>query len=144
MFRILQNNDGCHVGSQVLYMTNASTSVINTQRAVDVSSQCEKVIDYFEGGSLGARKAAYVAIGGFDERFVGYGMEDCEFFNRLAAHGKFFNQRTIKMVHLWHDHANDWATAHKRNKEYMATIKDKPFIMRSHELNAAWNRKYLD
>jgi GT2 family glycosyltransferase len=142
MFRLLQDNDGCHVGKQVLYMRKDSTSIINTQHVVDTSGVCERVVDYFEGGSVGIHKSTFVAIGGFDEAFVGYGMEDCEFFRRLSSHGKFFNQRTVKMVHLWHEHAGDWQSAHQRNKAYMQTIQAKPPSIHAQELSVAWARKY--
>lgn len=142
VYRILQTHNGCHIGRQVLYMNRSSTSAINHHYVVDVSKECERVVDYFEGGSLGARKAAYIAAGGFDEAFVGYGVEDCEFFERFAAYGNFYNQRTAKMVHLWHDRSGDWHGAHSRNKAYMATIAGKPYSARSQELNAAYLRKY--
>lgn len=142
MFRLLQSHNGCHIGKQVLYMNRTSTSAINTQYVVDTTKECERVVDYFEGGSLGARKSVYVSAGGFDEGFVGYGVEDCEFFERLAAYGNFYNQRTAKMVHLWHDRSGDWEASHKKNKAYMASIKNQPFAARSQELSAVWLRKY--
>ena len=140
--RILQSHNACHIGKQVLYMNRTSTSAINTQYVVDTSKECERVVDYFEGGSLAVRKPIYIAAGGFDERFVGYGVEDCEFFERLAAYGNFFNTRTIKMVHLWHDRQGGWDADHKRNKNYMVSIKGKPFSQRSQELSEIWIKKY--
>lgn len=142
MYKLLQTYNGCHIGRQVLYMNRASTSAINHHYVVDPSKECERVVDYFEGGSLGARKAAYIAAGGFDEGFVGYGVEDCEFFERLRAYGNFYNERSAKMIHLWHDRSGDWHHAHARNKAYMATVAHIPYPARSQELSAAFIRKY--
>lgn len=142
MFRLLQTYNACHIGKQVLYMSRTSTSAINSQYFVDPSRECERVVDYFEGGSLGVRKSAYIGAGGFDEAFVGYGVEDCEFFERMAAYGNFYNQRSAKMVHLWHDRSGDWETSHRNNKTYMASVKHLSFAARSQELSAVWIRKY--
>lgn len=142
VFRILQTNTGCHIGKLVLYMSRSATSAINNQCVVDISKECERVVEYFEGGSLGVRKATYIAIGGFDETFVGYGVEDCEFFKRLEAYGNFHNMRAMNVVHLWHDRSGDWQASHTRNKTYMASIKNKPYSSRYQELNAAWAKKY--
>jgi GT2 family glycosyltransferase len=112
---ILDHAPACHIGKTVTYATENSTQLINIHKSVGVP-ECERVVGYFEGGSLAANKDAYWAIGGFNEDFYGYGCEDCEFFARLASLTNFVNERTYGFLHLWHPRADNWHTHHNANK----------------------------
>ena len=46
-----------------------------------------KIVQNLKGGSIAATRDAYIAIGGFDEDFVGWGGEDLEFWERARAYG---------------------------------------------------------
>jgi len=61
----------------------------------------ERVRQNWRGGTLAIRKKAFEAIGGFDERFVGWGGEDIEFYDRcrLLKQQRF---GYLPFVHLWH------------------------------------------
>lgn len=142
VFKSLQQHNACHIGKQVLYLNKISTARVNVDFVVDMSHHVERVVEYFEGGSICMRKSVYVAIGGFDENFVGYGVEDCEFFERLKSYGNFNDSRSVKMVHLWHDRSGDWHDSHKRNKAYMASVQHLGFPNRIQDLNAAYLKKY--
>jgi GT2 family glycosyltransferase len=122
--KTLQSHNGCHIGKQVLYLTQQSSTEVNDSQHVDKGKHCDKVVDYFVGGSLAAKKSTYMSIGGFDENFVGYGLEDVEFFDRLEEFGSFFNERSVDMVHLWHDRSGDWKACHDNNKKYMNSIEN--------------------
>jgi len=53
------------------------------------------------GGSFSASKEAYFEIGGFDERFVGWGGEDNEFWERAQTR-KLWPYTFLPIIHLWH------------------------------------------
>ena len=53
------------------------------------------------GGSLGVSSFGFNAIGGFDERFVGWGGEDNEFWER-ASTLNVYNFSYLPLIHLWH------------------------------------------
>lgn len=54
------------------------------------------------GGSFGAGRKAYFDIGGFDERFIGWGGEDNEFWER-AQTKKVYPYGYLPLVHCWHE-----------------------------------------
>jgi GT2 family glycosyltransferase len=141
--KILDNYDSCHIGKQVLYLTLSSTNEVNQQQSLAHNKQCENAIDYFEGGSLAINKSAYIKIGGFDERFVGYGVEDCEFYQRIKECTKFSESRTVTMVHLWHDRTPGWDVLHKNNKNYFADIQSRFNLKeRCDILNGLFSKRY--
>jgi predicted glycosyltransferase involved in capsule biosynthesis len=53
------------------------------------------------GGSIAITRAAYLAIGGMDEGFVGWGGEDNEFWER-AQTLRVWSYGCLPYVHLWH------------------------------------------
>lgn len=142
IYRQLQTTDACHIGKQVLYLTQNASTEVNTTQHVDKDKHCDKVVDYFVGGSLAAKKTAYISVGGFDENFVGYGVEDVEFFNRLKALGSFFDERSVDMVHLWHDRSPNWQQCHNNNKRYMASVENRSWQERWTTLSGQLRSKY--
>jgi hypothetical protein len=60
------------------------------------------IVQNLKGGSIAATKDAYLAIGGFDEDFVGWGGEDLEFWERARAYGRVYEFGYLPIVHLWH------------------------------------------
>jgi glycosyltransferase involved in cell wall biosynthesis len=58
--------------------------------------------DYFTGGSIGFTKDAFYKIGGMNEKFVGYGSEDCEFWTRISTLCKLHESRDAPLLHLNH------------------------------------------
>jgi hypothetical protein len=60
------------------------------------------IVQNLKGGSIAATKDAYLAIGGFDEDFVGWGGEDLEFWERARAYGEVYEYGYLPIVHLWH------------------------------------------
>jgi predicted glycosyltransferase involved in capsule biosynthesis len=53
------------------------------------------------GGSFGACKKSFLEVGGFDERFVGWGGEDNEFWER-ALTKLTWEYGYLPILHLWH------------------------------------------
>lgn len=119
---IMQSADGCHIGAKVLYLTRESTNAINEQHKATKGMNCEHAVDYFEGGSLAVKKSIYKQIGGFDENFIGYGVEDCEFYDRLKKCTQFKEDRYITMIHLWHGRVPGWEERHRANREYLQKL----------------------
>lgn len=141
--KILSDHEACHIGQQVLYLTAPSTLEVNKQKSITKDKKCDHIVDYFEGGSLGIRRGSYVKIGGFDEKFVGYGVEDCEFFQRMCKQTKFYDTRSVKMVHLWHDRTPGWEDRHKINKAYLIEMQNRYTLPeRCDQLRELLTRRY--
>lgn len=119
---LLSKYDGVHIGSKVLYLTQDSSNNVIQNGIILESSACERAVDYFEGGSLACTKRGYCKIGGFNEMFEGYGVEDCDFFTRLKNFTIFHNTRTEDFVHLWHGRSEGWELCHRKNKRIMDQI----------------------
>ena len=73
MFNHLHNHPGVHVGKNVLYLSRPSCDLLYRTARLEKKYIAERSVGYFEGGSLGCRLGTYFEIGGFNERFVGYG-----------------------------------------------------------------------
>jgi hypothetical protein len=54
------------------------------------------------GASIVARRSAYLAVGGFDQAFVGWGGEDNEFWERAEVGGKASRFGYLPFIHLFH------------------------------------------
>ena len=108
MDSLLDSHTGAHVGNKVIYFSQQSTSKICKSFHVDPSLEAERVVDYFEGGSIGCTVDAYKEIGGFCERYEGWGCEDCDFFHRLKSLATFYNVRSIDLFHMWHSRPAGW------------------------------------
>jgi len=67
----------------------------------------ENVMGYYFGGCT---KELYLRMGGKDERFVGFGAEDIDFFGRLSRAGILhFIHNEIVAIHLYHEGAPRYA-----------------------------------
>lgn len=116
VYDALQDYESCHLGSKVLYTTRESAQEINDSHAVSVRTECDRVVGYFEGGSLACTKAAYWKVGGFNEDYKGYGCEDCDFYARLSGGSNWLERRTYNLLHLWHSRTAGWEEHHNANK----------------------------
>jgi GT2 family glycosyltransferase len=116
----LDTHSGIHLGRQVYYLNRSSTDRLNSTKKLLPNYNCERVVDYFEGGSLGCHKDLYFEIGGFNEEFIGYGVEDCCFYRRLKDLSKFLEKRTFKFFHLWHNRTDGWEHFHNKNRALYA------------------------
>jgi GT2 family glycosyltransferase len=125
LHEILQSYEGCHVGKDLIYMDKNSTAEINRSARVIESMVSNKVVGYYEGGSLACTRRAYFACGGFLEDFIGYGCEDCNFFDRLKSGSKFYDARSETFIHLDHGRVAGWEQCHATNKRIHAALKAK-------------------
>jgi GT2 family glycosyltransferase len=117
IYGILENNESCHIGKTVIYATKDASREISKSGIVDHNSNCDRVVGYFEGGSLACHTNVYWNVGGFNEDFWGYGCEDCEFYSRLSSNSKWYEDRSVDFLHLWHGRVHGWHNHHKKNKE---------------------------
>jgi len=60
------------------------------------------VVQNLRGASIAASRRAYLAIGGFDEAFIGWGGEDNEFWERAEAGGRIYDFGYLPFIHLFH------------------------------------------
>ena len=145
---ILEESEACHIGNRVLYTTRDSTSNITNKEIVDDDVQCDRVVSYFEGGSLACRVSTYWLVGGFNEDYWGYGCEDCDFYWRLSNRSKWFGDRTLDLLHLWHPRVENWGVHHRTNKELEARIAqaglDGRVIMQHEQLRRNGYGEHLD
>lgn len=123
IYHLLDQYDGLHIGSKVIYFSEKSTKEIVRTQSIDKNKECVRAVVYFEGGSLACTKEAYFKCGGFNEIFEGYGIEDCDFFDRLKHHANFYNERSEDFVHLYHGRTSGWQQHHRRNKKIFQQLK---------------------
>ena len=84
----------------IFYLTESDTrSIFN---GAPLRDHITTIVQNLKGGSIAATKEAYLAIGGFDEDFVGWGGEDLEFWERARADGRVYEFGYLPIVHLWH------------------------------------------
>jgi predicted glycosyltransferase involved in capsule biosynthesis len=87
----------------VFYLAKEHSEKIMISEAVLLDNVPESVVQNLEaGGSFGISRDAYLAIGGFDESFVGWGGEDNEFWERAQTR-KVWPHGYLPVLHLWHE-----------------------------------------
>lgn len=123
VFNTLSNYDSCHICSTVYYTTQNSAKLFyedyNCQNVV-----CDRIVTYFEGGSLACKVSKYWDVGGFVEDYDGYGCEDCDFYARLKSTSGWLENRSINLLHLWHDRSDGWNLKHNANKKLLNQLND--------------------
>ena len=73
MCSLLDQYHGVHIGKSVLYLDEASTPNVIASQKMAIDHTLNRMVSYFEGGSLGCTFDTYCLIGGFNEDFIGYG-----------------------------------------------------------------------
>ena len=86
----------------IFYLDEMHSAEVKSKNRLDCSNLPESIMQNAEaGGSLAMARAAFLAIGGYDESFVGWGGEDNEFWER-AQTCRVWPYGYLPMVHLWH------------------------------------------
>jgi len=130
VFQTLAKYDSCHIGGRVIYSSKEATDLVNSSGVVDNNVKCDRVIGYFEGGSLASRTKAYWKVGAFNEDYYGYGCEDCDFYARLSAASNWLENRSFDFLHLWHGRVSGWEQHHKENRDLEAELSKLPIAER--------------
>lgn len=99
--RFVAGNQVINLKRFIFYLTQAHTREISQVGRISMKSPDFVLQNLTGGGSLAVETNAYFSIGGFDERFVGWGGEDVEFWGR-AQTLKVFNFGYLPIIHLWH------------------------------------------
>jgi len=87
----------------IFYLNRQSSEKIAGTHSINVNVGLEAIVQNLIGGaSLSISRSAYWGIGGFDERFVGWGFEDLEFMHRADTLKKY-PYDYLPFVHLWHE-----------------------------------------
>lgn len=123
IWNILEHAESCHIGGKVLYTDKKSCEMINKMGIVSNDVRCERVVGYFEGGSLACTKRAFWRCGGFNEDYWGYGCEDCDFYIRLLEYTNWHEDRCYNLIHLWHSRVGGWNDHHDVNKAIETNLK---------------------
>lgn len=129
---LLDSYDACHIGKSVIYATRAATDVITASGAVAPGVEFERVVGYYEGGSLACDVDTYWRVGGFNQDFESYGCEDCDFYARLSNATAWYGERTVDLLHLWHSRIPGWEVHHAKNKALEQALSPKTIADRIH------------
>lgn len=136
----LDKFEGCHLGGKVYYLTQQGTDRVNVTHSLPGTDDCNRVVSYFEGGSIACTRGAYRKAGGFDEDYIGYGMEDCCFFERVKTLTNFHDNRVFNFFHLNHGRTQGWEERHKHNKNLFVQKRKHHQTLQKY---AAWLRTRL-
>ena len=86
----------------IFYLSKTHSRRLAMSGQLHCDSAPEAVLQNLEsGGSFGANKLAFWEIGGFDERFVGWGGEDNELWERAQTQ-EVYPFGFLPILHLWH------------------------------------------
>lgn len=97
-----QGYDFINLKRFIFYLDQVSSEKLAVTGDLSRTPVIEVIVQNLEaGGSFGAGRQAYFDIGGFDERFVGWGGEDNEFWERANTR-KVYPYGYLPIVHLWH------------------------------------------
>lgn len=125
--------DSVHIQRFLFYLGSADSQRVQT--TCSLAGCCpEEVRHNWVGGTLAIRRDAYFAIGGFDERFVDWGGEDVEFFDRCKTLRQCRNG-FVPFVHLWHpQQANKSGPGREAAAHMLQEMLAKPAIQRVQDL----------
>lgn len=97
--RFVQGYDVINLKRFIFYLNKASTDgFCGSMKCLSVEAVLQNLTG---GGSLAVSAAAFHAIGGFDESFVGWGGEDVEFWSRCQTR-RVWRYAFLPVLHLWH------------------------------------------
>jgi len=86
----------------IFYLTQESTRALGSGADINSKLEIESIMqNALGGGSIGAARDAFNKIGKFDQRFVGWGGEDTEFWER-ACTLNIWSHTYLPLIHQWH------------------------------------------
>ena len=98
----------------IFFLDEKATQKVCVTKNFDEIPDIQYIMQNSEaGGSVGISADAFNKIGGFDERFIGWGGEDNELWQRAKTR-KVNPFGFLPMIHLWHSPQPDKRSAQKR------------------------------
>ena len=87
----------------IFYLSQDHSQRVFSSGQLHLDHPPESVMQNAEGGgSLAVSREVYLALGGFDEAFVGWGGEDNEFWERAQTRS-LWPYGYLPFIHLWHE-----------------------------------------
>lgn len=94
--------DAVNLKRFIFYLQESHTAAIFSGESQPADQAPDYIIQNLEGGgSVAITRDGYHSIGGMDERFIGWGGEDNEFWDRIQTM-KVWPYAYLPLVHLWH------------------------------------------
>ena len=120
----------------VFYLTENHSQEIASSHWLSLAHPPEVIVQNLEaGGSVAMTRDAFVAIGGYDESFVGWGGEDNEFWDRAQTR-RVWPYAYLPIVHLWHAPQPEKLQARPATTEYYRRRSELSVETRIAELSA--------
>ena len=126
----------------MFYLSQATAEKVCASQVLPADPEFDSICQNLEGGgSIGVSKSAFNRIGGFDERFIGWGGEDNEFWER-AQTGKVWNYGYLPLIHLWHAPQAEKHNTSAPGLSLYSQLSNIPAEQRIKELSTAYADKY--
>lgn len=95
--------DAVRLPRLLFYLDPATSAAVQESGSIPVHARMERIIAN-NRTPVAVTRSAYLAIGGHDEEFSGWGAEDDDFMDRLASL-KVGQGAVLPILHLWHPEA---------------------------------------
>jgi len=132
--RMGDGHDGWLPHRLIFYLTAEASATFAGSRGARLPSEVGEVVQNNPSTCDAVSKSAFESIGGYDERYQGWGGEDEEFLERLHTL-RFLRGGILPLVHLWHPPAPKKASG-DRNLRLSAEVMAQPVEQRIRRLRA--------
>jgi len=124
--RIAQGYDTVHLQRFLFCLDKKNTKEFIKTGDWESISSAQRIRQNWKGGTIAITRDAFYKIGGYDERYVDWGAEDNEFYDRCCVL-KQWRYGYIPFIHLWHK-GQASKENYKRNAEVASLLKKRLLI----------------
>lgn len=102
----------CFTGRRVLLLDELTTRDVLLGTTVLAEAKYREPAWGAQGGSIFVNSDKFFEIGGYEDYYTQYSVEDADFFIRLELMGGITScdNPPIELMHMWHSPANGWTT----------------------------------